>query len=332
MNLIQASVQAVLPSNRKPAANGWISFNAVCCHHKGERQDKRKRGGVLFSADGFTYSCFNCGFKAGWQPGKSLSRNTRDLFKWLGMPDSDINKLTLETLREKDAALPAGTTALSFALQDMALPKNTKPIYNWIDSGSTDTDLAAVVEYIYNRGFTLDDYPWAWSSEDGLRDRVIIPYYYQGHVVGYTGRKITEGKPKYLNTSQNGYVFNLDAQSWDRKYVIVTEGQFDAVGVDGVAIMHNEPNEMQCARINALAREVIVVPDRDRPGAKMLKTALEQGWSMSLPPWGDDVKDVAEAVKRYGKVYVLAAILHYREANKIKIEIQKKKLESLNDK
>ena len=50
---------------------------------------------------------------------------------------------------------------------------------------------------------------------------------------------------------------------------------------------------------------------------------------MSLPPWDDDIKDVADAVKRYGKIYTLTTILHYHEDNKIKIELQKKKLEKL---
>ena len=331
MNLIQASVQGILPSNRKATLGGWISFNSPCCHHRGERPDKRKRGGILFTPEGFTFSCFNCGFKAGWQPGKLLSKNTKDLLKWMGLPDTELNKLNLEALREKDA-VPQAVKTISFELLDVALPEECKPILTWAAEGSTEPELADVIEYILSRGLTLEDYPWHWSAASGYRDRVIIPFYAdRGQVVGYTGRKITEGKPKYLTHAQNGYVFNLDAQTHDRKFCIVVEGQFDAIAVGGVAIMHNDPNEIQIARINSLGREIIVVPDRDRAGAKMLKAAIDHGWSMSLPPWGSDVKDVADAVKKYGKVYTLATILHYRESNKIKIEIHKKKLEAIND-
>ena len=330
MNLIQASVQGILPSNRKATSGGWVSFNAPCCHHRGERQDKRKRGGILFTPDGFTYSCFNCGFKAGWQPGKLLSKNTKDLLKWMGMPDTEHNKLNLEALREKDA-IPSPTKTFSFELLDVALPEECRPILEWIDQGCVEPDLAAVVEYILDRGLALQDYTWHWSAASGYRDRVIIPFYAdRGQIVGYTGRKIRDGKPKYLTHAQNGYVFNLDAQTNDRKFCIVVEGQFDAIAVSGVAIMHNDPNDIQVARINSLGREVIVVPDRDRAGAKMLNAAIANGWSMSLPPWSDDVKDVADAVKKYGKVYTLATILHYRESNKIKLEIQKKRLESIH--
>jgi DNA primase len=160
---------------------------------------------------------------------------------------------------------------------------------------------------------------------------VIIPFYQDGKVVRYTGRKIIEGKPKYLTDSQSGYVFNIDAQKYNRKFVIVAEGQFDAIAVGGVGIMTNEPNEAQVMRLNTLGREVIVVPDKDKPGAKMLKSAITNGWSASLPPWEDDIKDIADAVKRYGRLYVLSTILHYRVSGEIKINLLKKKLEAIKD-
>jgi hypothetical protein len=160
---------------------------------------------------------------------------------------------------------------------------------------------------------------------------VDITFYYDGKIVGSTARKITPGKPKYLNDSQPGYVFNLDHQNYNRKYVLVMEGQFDAIAVDGVAIGHNDPNEAQCARINALGKEVIVVPDHDKPGAKLIKSAIEHNWGVSIPAWGNGVKDTADAIKLYGRLYTLATILHYKETNEIKIQLLKKKLESLDE-
>jgi hypothetical protein len=329
MNLIQGTVQSFLPSRRKTTSGGWISFNAPCCQHRGENQDKKSRGGIIFEKDGFVYNCFNCGYKAGWVPGKNLSKNAKELMRWLGMPDTEINKLSLEALKEKDA-IPVAKKELVFDLQDEDLPDNCISVSEWIAHGCEDSYMLDCIEYIISRGLSLDDYNWHWSPELGYRDRIILPFYYQNRIVGWTGRKINDGKPKYLTKTQAGYVFNLDAQVYERKFVVVVEGQFDAIAIDGVAIMHNEPNEVQCARINGLEKEVIVVPDRDRAGAKLLKSALEHGWSVSLPPWGDHIKDVADAVKEYGKIYVLAAILHYREHNRIKIELMKKKLEKLN--
>ena len=73
------------------------------------------------------------------------------------------------------------------------------------------------------------------------------------------------------------------------------------------------------------------MPDRDRPGAKMIKSALANNWSVSMPPWGDDVKDVADACLKYGRLYTLTTILHYCEDNEIKIQLLKKKLENLHE-
>jgi DNA primase len=93
--------------------------------------------------------------------------------------------------------------------------------------------------------------------------------------------------------------------------------------------MHNEPNETQASRINTLGKDVIVVPDNDRPGAKLVAKAVEYNWSVSLPPWEDDVKDVSDAVKKYGRLYTLYSILQYRETNVLKIQLLQKKLENL---
>lgn len=325
MNLIQARVQAALPPKRKMTPSGWESFNAVCCHHRGEAMDKRKRGGIRFDKDGVSYHCFNCGFKAGWVPGKLLSKNTRDLFSWMGIPSDEVSKLALEAVKQKDDQAPV-EKIVNFSLETVKLPDDCLPVQTWIDEGCEETDFLEAVAYLLDRGMELDWCNWHWSAANGYRDRIIIPFFYEDRVIGWTARKIKDGAPKYLTHSQPSYVFNLDSQTDDRKFVIVVEGQFDAIAVDGVAIGHNEPSDAQIARINALGREVIVVPDNDKPGVKMLSAAVKHGWSVSLPDWGHDVKDVADAVKKYGRIYTLFTILNYREHGEIKITMLKKKI------
>ena len=329
MNLIQTTVQTYLPSKRKATPSGWISFNAVCCHHRGEKSDTRKRGGVLFSNEGFQYHCFNCNFKAGWTPGRLLSKNTKDLLTWMSVPDDEIAKLNFEALRSKEE-IAQHSPKINLELEIQQLPKDCKPILEWLATEPCE-ELIAVVDYILSRKMELDWYNWHWSPEAGYKDRVIIPFYQDGQIVGWTGRKITDGKPKYLSMSQPGYVFNIDQQTEDREYVIVTEGQFDAIAIGGVAILHNEPNETQAFRINRLGKKVIVVPDRDRPGAKLIDAAINYHWSVSMPPWEADIKDCADAVARYGRLYTLFTILHYNETNEIKIQLLKKKLENLKN-
>jgi len=331
MNLIQTAVQTVLPPKRKATPSGWTSFNAPCCVHNGERTDTRGRAGIMFKEDGFQYHCFNCNFKAGWSPGKLLSKNTKNLFGWLGIPDSEIQKLALYALQIKEDQ-PVTKIEINLTLKDVALPEMTMSLVEWAKEDLPEdlqTQLLVIYKYVLDRGMDIDWYNWCWSYAPGYRYSLLIPFYQDGKVVGYTGRKITEGKPKYLTHSQPGYVFNMDRQTVDRKYVLVMEGQFDAIAVDGCAISHNEPSDAQIMRLNALGREVIVVPDRDKPGAKMIQTAIDQGWTISMPDWGEGVKDVADAVKKFGRIYTLFTILHYKETNEIKKQLLKKKLELL---
>ena len=111
-----------------------------------------------------------------------------------------------------------------------------------------------------------------------------------------------------------------------KKFVIVVEGPFDAMAIDGVAVLGNEISEVQADVIDSLGREVIVVPDNDRAGHSLVSQAIEYGWSVSFPIWHEDCKDVGEAVIKYGKLFVLKAILDAKESTKLKIELKKKKM------
>lgn len=332
MNEIQTGLLSFLPPRKRETPSGWISFNAPCCHNRGESRDERSRGGLLvYPNGGFRYHCFNCDFNAGWTPGNLLSSNTKNFFKWIGIPTDIISKFGLYALKIKDD-LPITKKEIDLTLIEKQLPDKCAPISVWLEQTDLDKktldEISKVVEYIYFRGMDLEWYDWHWSPAPGYSDRLIIPYYFNEKIVGWTGRKITDGKPKYLSDNQPSYVFNLDRQTFKRKYLIVVEGQLDAIAIDGVAVMHNTVSSHQIARINSLGKEVIVVPDRDKAGSKIINSAIDQGWSISIPPWEEGIKDVADAVKKYGRLYTLATILHYKESNKIKIQLQQKKLEN----
>lgn len=317
----------------KVTPTGWISGNAPCCRHRGERPDTRDRGGILVTGDAFIYHCFNCSFGAGWQPGKLFSNHTKLLLKWLGLSDYDIGKLGLLALKFKNDLQERSfvSPVLNFSLVEKQLPENCKSFNSWFQENCTDSRFLDAVNHLTKtRGFGLDWYPWHWTPEPGYSDRIIIPYYQDNAIIGWAGRKITPGKPKYITESQPGYVFNIDRQSYDRKFVIVVEGILDAIAIDGVASLGDSLNETQCARITRLNRQVILVPDRDRPGAHLLKHAEEHKWNVSLPPWENDIKDTADAVKRYGRLYTLSTILHYQVHGEIKINLIRKYLEKLD--
>lgn len=323
MSLIIDTVTAYLPPKRKHTPSGWTSFNAVCCHHNGTSVDSRQRGGININTDSISYHCFNCGFKASWQPGRPLSIKFKKLLQWLNVPDDIITKCTFDALRLKDEIVPEHSLELIPKFFDRALPLGSKSIKEWIND-PPDT-LLPVLEYLYDRGFTIDDYNWYWTDESGFNDRLIVPFYYQNRVVGYTARVCRDRKTaKYISEQQPGYVFNLDNQTYDRKFVIVTEGPLDAIMIDGVAVMSNEISPQQRYLISRLQREVIVVPDRDPAGQKLIEQAITYRWTVSFPDWDEEIKDINDAVIKYGKIYTLWSILKNRESNALKIKLRNK--------
>jgi DNA primase len=159
-------------------------------------------------------------------------------------------------------------------------------------------------------------------------DRVIIPFLYEGIVVGSTARKVRDGKPKYLSDQHPFFVFNVDEQAPQNKYVFVCEGPFDALAVGGVALLPNEISQQQAHIINQLGKEVIVIPDQDKAGLMLIKQAIDYGWSVAFPTWDDHVKDCADAVQTYGKLFVTVDIIKTAQQGEIKISVARNNLET----
>lgn len=104
------------------------------------------------------------------------------------------------------------------------------------------------------------------------------------------------------------------------------EGLFDALSINGLAVMHSTISDAQARLIRNLGKEIIVVPDQDKAGIELVDRALELGWPVSIPDWGEGIKDVNDAVVKYGKFVTLLMIMQARETSKIKIELRKKQL------
>jgi hypothetical protein len=328
-------ILSLFPPKARSSSPGWRSFNAVCCHNRGHKADTRKRAGILLK-QGVVYNCFNCGYSTGWQPGKTISLKFKTLLSWLGATDQQIAEIQLSALRApaNDQMQQDNFTEI---FQTRELPPGTKIINQWLDETLTFQDeesLGLVVEYLIKRDCDPLSEMFAWSPDPGYRDRVILPFRYNNAVVGSTARRIKNLPPKYLSNQPSNFVYNVDNQNRHRKYVFVVEGPFDAIAVDGVAVLTNEISESQARLINSMDRTVIVIPDQDKAGVTMIDQAKELGWSVAFPTWGDSVKDCAEAVQKYGRLFVIVDAIKTAQQGNIKIEMAKrahiKKLEKNN--
>jgi hypothetical protein len=247
--------------------------------------------------------------------------------------------MVIDAIRVRDLVAPEQiakteeTEPVTF--RSRGLPPGAKSLadlatwYHLQDYNQVPQDLDQAVDYVYKRQIDLTKYDFYWTADTdhNYHRRVIIPLYWSGELIGTTSRVVEDGiKPKYYSDYEPNYVFNVDRQTPEKKFVIVVEGPFDAMAIDGVAIMSNECSEAQADIIDSLAREVIVVPDADRAGVRLIDQAIEYGWSVSFPVWQETCKDANEAVVKYGRLFVLKSILAAKETSRLKIELRKKKL------
>lgn len=317
MSIIIETVQQYLPAKRKQTTGGWISFNCVACTHEGHRADTRGRAGVIISADGISYSCFNCSFKASWKVGRRLTKKFKTLLTLLNVPSDKIKKCALDALRYVDDDTIQSYSISTF-FNDKDLPPNSSKIKDFIND--PPVHMLPVLEYIYDRGLDIDDYEWYFSNNLLYKNRLIIPFFYYNRIVGYTARIIKEDGPKYITSNQNGYVFNIDKQTDSRKFVILCEGPLDAICIDGIAVLGNKVNQSQRTLIDQLNKEVIVVPDKHESGYNLVEQALEFGWNVSFPSWDDNINDINDSVIRYGKLYTLWDILQNKKHTPLSIK------------
>lgn len=313
---------------------GWYSGNAPCCQHNGETKDTRGRGGIRPNEDGsFTYHCFNCHYKAGYAPGRPLSHKLRNLLRWLGAGENDINYLVIEALRLRDltdfiVAAPKELEELEFKERD--LPKGAKSFTEWADGDEYPDGLLSAINYAAERLGDLTEYPdiyWTTDKAEAMNKRIIFPFTWQNKVVGYSGRTFKKIiKPKYMVAVDSDYVYGLDHLVKESEFVLVFEGVIDALLLNGVAVLSNKISVEQADQIEQLGKQVIVVPDLNETGKPLIDSAIEYDWHVAFPDWDDDVKDAGEAVQRYGKLFTLKSIISNVATNATKIELLKRRI------
>ena len=288
----------------------------------------------MTSADGtVSYHCFNCGFKASYVIGRKLTYKMRQFMGYIGIPDDTIRKLAIEAMREEEGDVKYEKKKF-VTFKDKTLPKNAHKLDVWLEKyvakDLTEPQIQKIeglLKYLEGRGIGPEWYDFMYSPDQywDVDKRLLIPFYWRGHVVGFTGRMFEQSdKVKYYTDVQPGYVFNMDAQDWTRKFVIVTEGPFDAISVSGVSILGSEINDIQRELIDGLGRKVIVVPDRDAPGEKLINQAIEFGWNVAFPEWNESITDVADAVSKYGRLFTIQSILKTTESSRFKIDLKRK--------
>jgi len=162
---------------------------------------------------------------------------------------------------------------------------------------------------------------------DRFRNRLMFPIMdIDAHVVGFGGRVLGEGEPKYLNSPETK-LFNKSRQLYGIhaarkariKEIILVEGYMDVlslhqagfpqtVGVLGTALTPEHSRLLK--KINC--ESVIIFFDRDAAGIKATLRAipvlLEAGLKVKCLQVTEDVKDPDEYLQKYGSVHFKALL------------------------
>src|SRR6056300_238507 len=318
-----------LPIGSKINPSGWTSFNCPMCTLRGARRpDSKRRGGLRFNEDNsVSYHCFNCGYKAGWTPGKQIGKNLRQLLDVLNVHKNEIQLINLQLMDEKPLIKKP-------EIKKIVLPKweevKFPPDTNSLKQCEVTNEFISAVEYLADREI-LDIADWHYSTHLHYKKRIILPFTYKNKTVGYTARTIPKlvdkdkkKFPKYVNTMPKYFVFGLDNVKPEYKYVLTFEGPIDAICCKGVAIIGNNLNDVQAEILNSLKKQIIVVPDKDSSSMSFIKSAIRYGYNVSFPNWDPEIKDANSAVIKYGRLFTVNSILSNIVSNPVKIEVQAK--------
>jgi hypothetical protein len=251
----------------------------------------------------------------------------------LGVPPREIQKLAYwaDTMRKMVAIRPdlqaKQNTLVVPEFPTVELPKDAYSLQDWAELGCDDPSFLATVDYLLSRGDVAVNATTYYWSPANLKHSLIIPCYHQDRLVGWTGRAVSkEVEPRYHKEVPSHFLFNSKfLYQPNRKYVFIVEGIIDALVIDGVAALGSSLNARQIAWIAQSGKQPVVVADRDKRGLDLVNIALEHQWpvaTMYYPGnqwWAADVKDPADAVKRYGKLYTVQSIVSNLTLNKSQI-------------
>jgi hypothetical protein len=309
----------------------------VCCVHNGESADTRGRGGLIANPTGaVSWSCFNCGYKANYMPGRNLTAGFKKLLTWMGADEDSIRRLSLVAFQltinqDQDQSGTASFVHMpSHTWEAVSLPQSAQPISELLAQACDDANFVNVLQYLESRGSDIaDGYQYYWSSSDKhqLCNRVIMPFWHNNKIVGWTARHAApsvKGINRYWNSSiPPGYLFNQNVLQLPRKWALVCEGPFDAIATQGVAAMGSTLTDLQIQTLTSCGQQPVILPDRQGSNQDLIDVALSFGWRVSFPEWDRDIKDAADACRRYGQIFTITSALAASTDNPIEIGVKR---------
>ena len=306
-----------------PTRNGWY---AILCPVCGDHGKKGARAAFRFDTDfDCSYNCFNCGHTAGFKHDQqqSVSGAMETVFTSFNIPDTEWGGLHLQVLSNTGQHSRTGHDVSPGKRSSIepAILKIPSHFYKLSDADPEDDPVVWLArDYLQNdRGINPDSYPFYLST--GVSElpheqytsakwayRVIHPIYNRhNELVFYQGRALIDMPKKYESPSnpKNNILYGFDEIYKRSEFPLyVLEGFYDAYMINGCATLGNKLRPEQIEHLNKSQRQKVLIPDLLGDGEAMAHQALNEGWDVSIPDI-PGCKDINDAVRRYGLLYVM---------------------------
>ena len=305
-----------------PVSNtGYHRLKCECCH------DYQPRAGFKFEDNSVFYSCFNCGLKPMYEEDSGkISKKMRSVLNDFGIADEEIDKVINSSFFNKDKKDTESTviTLASMKELDLSTPEIKLPPKSFRLGGLEHQEIQApLIKYLKNRAIDVNEYPFWFSLEPRYDQRVIIPFYRNKKIIYWQARTILDDvKPRYDNCSapKTAVIFNYDQlYSWSKLPLFVTEGVFDAISVNGIALLGSMINENKIEVLSKCKRRLIFVIDPDKTGRSVALKAIEHGWDITFTS-GDF--DINKSIIKYGRLWTIYNLMKNIPKNKFEAELR----------
>lgn len=291
----------------KPTSTGWHVCKCQLCH------DYKERGGFKFDGGAVGFSCFNCGKTGKYEEfSGEMSKNMRYILNAHGIEDSEIDVVVNSAFfNKKEESSKITLTSLQKVNTNTPTVKFPPKTFRLGATGE-DIDLQQrIVNYLIERQVDLDRYPFYFSLDARMKDRVIIPFYRNGNLIYWQARSIDSSeKKRYDNAivSRDAIIFNFDQlQSYSPTPLLVCEGVFDAMMFDGVAVLGSKLSDAKLELLSKANRRLVFVIDKDKNGAQFAEAILKCGWEITFAPNG--AADINRSVQRFGRSYTARQLI-----------------------
>ncbi|KKL58725.1 hypothetical protein LCGC14_2222500, partial [marine sediment metagenome] len=200
-NLILDLIIQHLPTKKKTnASGGWYICCKMCTSRGQSRNDTRFRGGFTPKPDGsFLYHCHNCGFATRHSTNGRVSKNLMNFMVAIGIDSKQI-PIALRLLpsdQKLETVIDIDVPEVAIDFDEIKLPRQIHTFDYWVEGDEIPEMFLKAFEYLASRGeavFNGWNYYWSDDIKFSMNQRIVIPFYHNGKIVGYTARRFTDNE------------------------------------------------------------------------------------------------------------------------------------------